>query len=623
MQNDQKRRRFFTRRSFILGGIKFALIGALGSRAYYLQIIKGRDYQSLSDQNRMKLVLYPADRGIIRDRYGLPITRNEQSWRLYLDTSMRRKNREELLRNLAQMLNIDADAFVKAVNRRLPVNHRLLLLEHMEWDQVSSIELRAPELPGIFVESAKLRVYPYPTTFSHVLGYVAPVAEKDPEAELFKRLPEMRIGKNGVEKSFDEELRGVPGVKSQEVNVTGQILKETPYKAPISGADMWTSLDMELQYFAHQRLSQEKSASCVLLDVMTGEVLVCASFPGYDPNEFGRGIRPDTWKRLLNDIRVPLMNKSIAGQYPPGSTYKMMVGLAGLKAGVVNPHTTFFCPGHFFLGNHRFNCWRHEGHGTVDYKRAIEVSCDVYFYNVGMRMPIDDVSAMVRKFGPGELTGVELPGEKAGLVPTEAWKKKRHKDIWRKGDSVNAAIGQGYVLATPMQLAVMAARLGTGKEVKPTMRRHPQGKPYPKWKDLDVNPDHLAIAKDGMYGVVNRGGTAAGKKLNLPDFDMAGKTGTSQVTAISRLKGIPASEQDWTQQHHALFVSYAPTANPRYAMAVVVEHGKSGSGAAAPIAKDVYTKLYELTQARIAGAKPAMPPPEPEDVGAIVGSMLR
>jgi penicillin-binding protein 2 len=618
MLPEKKRQRSFGRRAFIMGGAKLGLLGVLGARAYWLQITHGSEYQTLSDQNRIKLVLFTPDRGIIRDRFGLPMTRNEQSWQLYLDTS-RHRNREKILTLIAEILELDTASFIQSVNRRKPVNHRLLLIEHMSWQQVSAIEVRTPDLPGVFVETGKLRVYPYPKTLSHVLGYVALVAEKDADAELFKRLPEMRIGKNGVEKFFDVSLRGVPGIKQQEVNAVGQIIRENPYRAPIPGADLISSLDLELQHFAHDRLMQERSASVVALHIPTGEVRCMASFPGYDPNEFSRGISHKSWKFLLDDIRVPLMNKAIAGQYPPGSTYKMLTGMAGLKHGIVTPETRFYCPGHFYLGNHRFHCWERRGHGSVNLAQAIERSCDTYFYNVGMRLDIDDIASLGKEFAFGDITGVEVPGEKGGILPTKDWKKRRFNDIWRTGDSVNAAIGQGYVLATPIQLAVFAARMATGLKILPTLVKHPDEQAAPKWEKIMLDEKHLAATRQGMFQVVNiPGGTAYGKKIHDPEFVMAGKTGTSQVKALSKIG------KSWQDQHHGLFIAYAPYENPRYAVACVVEHGKGGSASAAPVVRDIMLKLREFELRRASGeAPPTLPPPERIDEEIEKGTAFR
>lgn len=607
MRSENNRRRIFTRRAFVLGSAKLGLFGALAGRLYYLQMMKGQEFKSLSASNRIRLVLTPPDRGLITDRTGAPIARNEQNYQLYYDRTYRR-NREKQFGILAEIMGTTAEALEKQLRRQRHIGHNALLAEHLTWEQVSAIAVRAPELPGAEVEVGTVRIYPYPEQTSHFVGYVGAANEKDEaEATVFKRLPELKLGKQGIEKQFEESLRGTPGVKRQEVNAHGRIMQEMVTSQSIAGEELPLSINMELQQIVYNRLAQERSASAIIMDIYTGEVLAYASYPGFDPNEFSRGISQKAWDALLASEQTPLMNKPIAGQYPPGSTYKMITGLAGLMEKKATPTTRFYCPGHMDLGNHRFHCWKRVGHGWMNLEEALEQSCDVYFYNIALMTGYDAVAKVARLFGFDQKTGIELPGEKTGIIPDSQWKRGRYGQEWRKGDSVNASIGQGYVLTTPLQLAVMTARIANGgRVITPTLRKattRPDPKDLPS---LDIPAPHMAIIRAGMEGVTGGPtGTAFYRRITEPGFEMAGKTGTAQVRS---LKGIAhGSKRPWKHEHHALFVCYAPVHNPRYACSVVVEHGGGGSATAAPVAAEIMLEAQKI-MARKPSLLPAMPP---------------
>ncbi|MBI1327460.1 MAG: penicillin-binding protein 2, partial [Alphaproteobacteria bacterium] len=424
------------------------------------------------------------------------------------------------------------------------------------------------------------------------------------------RVPDFKIGKTGLEKAYESHLRGTAGRLEYEVNVAGRQLREVNRMDPVQGEQLTLTLDAELQKIMYERLSQEKSAAAVVLDVHTGEIYACASYPAFDPNDFSQGIEVNLWERLNNDRAYPLNNKAFGGQYPPGSTFKMMTAMAGLEAGV-GPQRTVFCPGHFFLGNKKFHCWKPGGHGTVNVKDAIAHSCDTYFYKIATEIGIEKIAETSRKFGLGSEFGTDMPEEKGGLIPDQAWKRKRfpRDKKWHQGETVVNAIGQGYMLATPLQLAVMTARIvNGGKAIKPWFVAYENSKPTlpASFEDMKVRKQNLDIVKDGMVRVVMPGGTAAASQIQEEGWQMGGKTGTSQVKAITaseRAAGSSYTQESlpWHLRHHALFVGFAPRDNPRYATAVIVEHGIGGSKAAAPIAKEI---LREAQRLDVANRKP-------------------
>jgi penicillin-binding protein 2 len=592
MRTESTRRQMFTRRAFLLGAGKAALLTALAGRMYHLQAMRGDEYQTLSDNNRIRLSLTAPERGQILDLLGRPMATNETNFRLYLEAERGRAT-TVAYDVLAPILEVDAKALEAATRKRRPTNNAILIAEHLRWDQLAAIELRAPELPNLFVDTGKVRTYPFNDVTAHLLGYVGAPAVEDGDEQFFRRLPELRIGKRGVEKAFEERLRGTPGTKQQEVNAAGLIIRDISHQPSTKGEDIVLTIDRELQIFCHERLSQEKSAAAIVMDVHTGAVYALSSTPSFDPNEFSKGIGKKEWNALVNNVRSPLLNKAIAGQYPPGSTYKMLIGLAGLKEGTIHENTRYHCPGAFSLGNHVFHCWKREGHGSMNVREAIQQSCDVFFYNVAQRTGQQPIADLCRDFGLGSPTGIEIPGEQNGIVPDAAWKKRRFNQPWQAGDTINASIGQGYVLTTPLQLTVFAANIANGGyRVRPTLIA--PSMPEMEKEKIPVSKAHLTMIQEGMDWVVNRpGGTAYGKRIAEPGFEFAGKTGTSQVRALSNYK-LSKDDALWNTQHHGLFIGYAPVHKPRFAVGVIVEHGGSGSGAAAPVAHDLLLKVQQI-----------------------------
>ena len=616
-QNNEElvRLKQLTRRALILGGVQIAAFGGIAARLYHLQVEESDRFALLAEENRINVKLLIPPRGQILDRFGKQLAVNQQNYRVVL-TSEQSPDVEATLEALGRLIAVgpaERERVLREVRRNsfLPIT----VSENRTWEQVSQIEVNAPDLPGISIEVGQTRLYPYGAMFSHLLGYVAAVSEaelKESQDPLLS-LPDFRIGKNGIEKTYDTALRGSAGTRQIEVNSVGRVIRELSRDEGKPGRDVVLSLDGGLQSYTYQRLMGETAASAVVLDIATGDVLAMASVPSYDANLFTMGLSSSDWKTLTEDTLKPMTNRTIGGLYAPGSTFKMTVGLAALEAGV-SPDHTVFCPGVYSLGNARFHCWKRGGHGHMSLRDGIKHSCDVYFYDTARRVGIDKISEMAFKLGMGAATGIDLHSERAGVIPTRDWKLANFGEPWQGGETLVTAIGQGFVLATPLQLAVMVARLASGKLVTPHLSRgfRDQGPedaaPPSLFAPLGVPPDHLAYILDAMNAVVNeKGGTAGRAKIDVPGWEMGGKTGTSQVRRISmaeRAQGVTRNEDlPWHRRDHALFVAFAPVGNPRYACAVVVDHGGGGSAVAAPIARDI---LLEVQQ-RDPLARPALP----------------
>lgn len=604
MRRDTDRQRAFARRALLIAGGQGLLIAALGGRLYQLQVLESERYQVLADENRIDLRLFAPPRGRILDRFGRPVAANRQDYRVVVVAEQANDVSTTLsaLGTLVPISDEDRDRVLREISRSrkfIPVSVR----DNLTWDDVARIEVNNLDLPGISVDEGFTRLYPYGEMLAHILGYVAAVSDTDTVDDPLLRLPDFRIGKAGVEKVHERELRGIGGSAEVEVNSVGRPIRELARKEGKPGADVRLTIDLDLQKVAYERLG-DQSGAVVVIDVLTGDVLALVSSPGYDPNAFARGITLNEWRALTRDPKAPLINKAIAGQYAPGSTFKPIVGLAALERGVMTPQTTVTCRGGINVGSHTFHCWKRGGHGTVALRSALAMSCDVYFYEAARRVGIDRVSAMANRFGLGAPVGIDLPHERGGLMPTQEWKEKRFKRPWSTGETIVCGIGQGYVLATPLQLAVMTARIASGLAVMPRISAPDDdamglsdGSPQP----LEIPPQYLSLIREGMIDVVARG-TAARAAIRQSGFEMAGKTGTSQVrtiTKVERSRGVIKNESlPWEKRDHALFIGYAPVASPRYATAVIVEHGGGGSKAAAPIARDVLIAAQKLAQQR-------------------------
>ncbi|MBT6095713.1 MAG: penicillin-binding protein 2, partial [Rhodospirillaceae bacterium] len=534
MLRDNERHKLFNRRTAMLAGGQAVLLSVLAGRLYYLQVVESERYRTLADENRINLRLLPPLRGRIVDRFGVPIADNRQNYRVLLipeDT----RDLDLTLSALGQIIpigQVEQRRILRDTKRNrsfVPVTVR----ENLDWKTAARIEVNAPDLPGIMIDVGQSRSYPHGADLAHVLGYVAAVSPKEQTGDPLLELPGFRVGKAGLERTHDLALRGKGGSSQVEVNAYGRVIRELERREGEPGAEVQLTIDMGLQRMVSERLGEE-SAAAVILDVHTGEVLAMASTPAYDPNAFNKGLSGKEWQNLVTNPRAPLTNKTIAGRYAPGSTFKMAVLLAALDKGIVTEDSEVFCPGFMELGNARFHCWKKHGHGVVNAKSAITQSCDVYFYEIARRTGIERIAAMARRLGFGTPLGVDLPGERAGLVPTPKWKRGALDAAWQKGETVITGIGQGYLLVTPLQLAVMTARLVNGGfAVTPTLTRAvsrqapEEGAKVLPFESLNIRPRHLDLVREAMNDVMNSPfGTARRARIAKPEWTMGGKTGT-------------------------------------------------------------------------------------------------
>ena len=622
MQRDTDRYKLFTRRVLVVGGATVLLLSALAGRLYQLQVLESSKYATLAEDNRINMRLLSPTRGLIFDRTGEPLAVNRQNYRVLM-VSERTDSTETTLDQLDIILNL-TESERKRVAREVQRNRSfvpVVVRENLSWDEVAQIEFNAPDLPGISIDVGESRDYPAGEAMSHVIGYVSAVTEREQQEsnDSVLGLPGFRTGKKGIEKALDKGLRGRAGNVQLEVNSVGRVIRELTRDEGEPGANHVLTIDAELQRFVNERL-QGQSGAVVVMDIHNGDILALVSTPGFDPNAFARGLTNAEWQALLNNPLGPLNNKAISGQYPPGSTFKMVTALAGLETGAVNSESRIFCGGSVVLGDTKFHCWLRGGHGWVSLTQALAQSCDCYFYEVAKRAGMEKVADMALRYGIGTELGVGIPGEKSGLVPTRQWKVATFGQGWQQGETLIFGIGQGYILATPLQLAVMTARLANGGfAVTPRLLRD-SGEAKTTFPKMKTSPEHLRLVLEGMDAVTNsQRGTAYRSRIVDPEMAMAGKTGTSQVKRITQAERDSGKRREedvpWHLRHHALFVGFAPVGKPRYACAVIVEHGGGGSKAAAPVAHDV---LLE-TQRR----DPSATPPRSQIAAAAGGAYGR
>lgn len=594
-----------TRRAALLGGAQLLFIGGLAARMRYLQVDQADQFRLLAEENRINIRLIPPARGEIFDRQGTRLAQNVPSYRIVM-VREDAGDVDAVLARLGQVIALN-EVTIAEVRREIERSAPFLpvtILDDVSWDDVSRVSVNAPALPGITPEVGSTRVYPRGSDFAHIVGRVGRVSQKDLDAlenpDQLLRIPRFHIGKIGVEARSEDVLRGSAGTKQVEVNATGRVMRELARREGQSGADVQLTVDAKLQNYVQARLGGE-SAAVVVIDCENGDLMSLASAPSYDPNLFIGGISSANYDPLLHDEYRPLVNKTVQGRYPPGSTFKMMTAMAALEEGLIGPDETAYCPGHLEVGGRRFHCWKRAGHGWVDLQNSLKQSCDVYYYDLALKVGIEKISAMAKRFGIGVVHDLPLSSVNAGLTPTKAWKRENEGAEWVIGDTVNASIGQGYMLSTPLQLAVMTARIATGREVAPRLIKSINGIEQETGAGvvMDMKENNLRKMRRAMYAVVNdRRGTGYRSRIIADGMRMAGKTGTSQVrniTPAERARGVTSnSDLPWNRRDHALFVSFAPSDNPRYAISVLVEHGGGGSTAAAPIARDVMLQaLYE------------------------------
>jgi penicillin-binding protein 2 len=603
MSGDNTAKASFTRRAFVLGG-GMALTGAaLAARLADLSIFEGEQYRLASEENRVQLRLIPPRRGWIVDRNGKPLALNQPDYRVELIPDQV-TDLDTVLAQLSRILQLtfEDELRIRADLAMQPKYMPVEISRDLDWPTFAALNVQMAELPGVRPVQAFSRVYPDADQFAHLLGYVG-----SPTPEQYKEqkdplliFPGFRIGKDGIERHEDKALRGKAGAQRVEVTARGKVIRELDTRGDKPGETLKLTIDRDLQSFAARRLG-DNSASVIVIDCWTGDVLAMVSMPAYDPNIFSKRVPSKLWKELQDNDHNPLLNKSAMGLYPPGSTFKMVTALAVLDAGVT-PDQGVGCNGKYRLGNNTWHCHSRRGHGFVNMHTALPKSCDVYFYSFGRQVGIDAIADMGRRLGLGQKYELPLPGQAAGIMPDTAWKQKRYKKDWNTGETLNASIGQGYIIANPLQLAVMTARIASGREVVPRLLAPADGSAPPPFPSLGIPEEHLEIVRKGMFDVVNSGiGTARGARSPIYGVHFAGKTGTAQVRRISkeeRRRGVRRNESlPWEQRDHALFVAFAPTEEPRYAVSVIIEHGIAGGKYAAPIARDVLTFLYDPERA--------------------------
>ena len=575
----------FDRRALVIGGLQASVGMLLAGRMGWIALAQGERYRTLSESNRVNLSLIPPRRGWILDRHGLPMATNRTDFRIDLIPE-RLTDPDKTIGELGQLLKLtpiqvqDLTDKIKRSRGFQPVE----VATRIDMDTFSAVSLRLPELPGVIPQRGFLRFYPTGPAVAHLIGYVGPASAEDYEKDRNPLLitPGYKVGKDGLEKAFEPTLRGVPGARRTEVTATGRVVRDLSMREDVPGDPIRLTIDGGLQDYAARRCGLE-SAAVVVVDCQTGGILALVSMPAFDPNDFVGGIGRLQWKMLNEDDHIPLLNKALRGLYPPGSTMKPMATLALQQHGV-DPQERVNCPGGYRLGSRFFRC--DDVHGSVDMRSAIEHSCNTYFWSMAHRVGYDAIAPVAKLLGLGQ--EFDLPGTKQryGTIPDAAWKMRRYKQEWTAADSLNASIGQGYVSVSPLQLAVMTSRLASGKNLNPSLMF---GQPRPPGPALPFTAEQLQVPHDGMFAVVNGGGTGVGSKLQVPGIQMAGKTGTAQVRALTARGHVG----DWKSRDHSLFIGYAPTDAPRYAVSVVVEHGTFGARAAAPIARDVLTYLLD------------------------------
>ena len=584
-------------------------------RLWSLQVVSADRYRELSERNRIRYVPVAAPRGPVYDRDGELLVDNRPSFGISV-LRQEVEDRDLLLDRLAEYLSVNREDLVRKweSGSRFPRFRPLPLADDISRDVLERLQENSVHLPGLLAEARPLRSYPNNEMAAHLFGYLGEITESElrSDKENFYR-PGDYVGKSGLERRLEDQLRGNAGERLVEVNVLGKELRLLKIQEPVPGNRVYLTLKRDLQLAAEKALG-DHAGSAVVLDVNTGEVLAMVSRPSFNPAHFARGISGQEWIALLQDSRNPLQNKAITGQYPPGSTFKIVTALAALRAGVATPSTTAFCSGKFTLGTRDFRCWKKHGHGTVDLRKAMRESCDIWFYQVGLELGIDRLAQMSFDLGLGETLGFSLDGERGGLIPNRQWKRQRFNERWYDGETVIAAIGQGYVLTTPLQLAVMSAAVANGGKVmrpylvqriedlggRPLMESAPEVLRSTPLSKTDLQALHRSL----VAVVHEQGGTGRGSQV--PGVVVAGKTGTSQVVRLRDEhrgrggEGIPYRFRD-----HALFVAYAPAENPEIAVAIVIEHGVSGGGTAAPIAGKIMAEYFGAsTEAKVVDLGP-------------------
>lgn len=577
----------FDRRTMVLGAFQGGIGVLLAARMGWIAIFQNQKYKLASESNRVNLSLIPPRRGWILDRNGAPLASNRTDFRVDIIAD-RLSDKAKTITELGRLLQLTA-VQMQDLEDRLEKAHGFQPVEvasGLDWEKFAAVSVRLPDLPGVIPQRGFSRLYPTGPSVGHLIGYVGAASAEDYAKERNPLLvtPGFKIGKDGLEKQFEKELRGTPGARRVEVTATGKVVRDLDTREDVPGKPIHLTINGPLQDYAARRIGLE-SGSVVVMDCHTGDILCAASMPSFDPNSFSDGIGRIEWKMLSDDDHVPLRNKVLRGLYPPGSTVKPMVALAFLEAGL-SPNASVGCSGGLRVGNRVFHCWNRRGHGSVNMAKAIYQSCDVYFYHFAQQIGMDKIAAMARRVGMGEEFPLPVAGQSYGTVPDPEWKMRKYKKPWAVFDTVNATIGQGYMLVNPLQQAVMASRIASGKVLMPRLLMTDK---IPDAPSLGFSQEHIDFVHQAMSDVVNGPGTAGRARLPVKDVLMAGKTGTAQVVGLNISSG---KTGPWKYRDHGHFICFAPFDKPRYACAVIVEHG-GGSGSAYPIARDVMTYLFD------------------------------
>lgn len=604
-EHDEEAVNMLKRRAMVAVGLVLFFLLIIISRFWYLQINLGEHYRALAENNRVRIRSVPPPRGHIFDKHDREIVTNRPSF----NVSLIREDSfdiQDVLKRLSVVLDEDIEVLWERIRkgagtpRHLPIT----LKEDVDWQTLAYLENNKYKFSGIRIEVQPVRIYHYGDLAANIIGYIGSINPKELEADK-EGVYEGGdlIGKRGLERIREVDLRGEKGSSSTEVNARGFEQQQLKHENPLPGRDIKLTIDVELQQAAEQYLAiSDKAGAVVAMEVDSGRVLAAVSSPTIHLEDFIGGISRKNWNALLENSRNPLLNKAVQGVYPPGSTYKIVTALAGLSEGVITEHTTFYCPGHYYFGRRLYRCWKHSGHGTVDVRRAITESCDVFFYQVGQRLGVDRLAAYAKRLGLGARSGIELEHEKRGIVPTKDWKRKRFKEKWHEGETLSVAIGQGFNNMTPLQICLMTAVIANGGKIY-----QPQIVEMVKTTDGEIietltpkllselssrEKSYLHIVKDGLFGVV-QGKRGTARNVRIEGLTVAGKTGTAQVVRLAQYKGLKEQDIPYKYRDHAWFTCYAPADDPKIAVTVLVEHGLHGGSGAGPIARVVLKKYFE------------------------------
>ena len=594
--SDQKKQvSLYNRRTFILFLLKLSLFSAVGWRLYNIQILDSSKYKTMSKKNQIDLEIIFPIRGNIFDRNKVLIAKNEKVYDVYIIPE-NTKSINNTLNALSKFIDID---FIKRrkvieLSKQVKKFEKIKIFENISWSTLEKIETNKYNLQGVFIAEDYLRIYPYKDNFSHLLGYISKPNQQELALPFISKMPNLDIGKEGLEKSFNPLLVGKAGQREIEVNSNGRIIREISKVDSIKGEEVSLSIDLRIQQYAINLLKSHRAGSINVINIKTGEILCMASTPTYDPNKIIQKPNTKYWESILANTLSPLTNRSIQGLYSPGSTFKMIVAIAALKHGIINTDTTHSCTGKIGFGNRLYHCWKTNGHGKMNVTDAIKQSCDVFFYETSKKLGIDKIAEVAKDFGLGKSYDISMPNQNTGIVPNKKWKKEKKGESWYAGETLICAIGQGFVLTNPFQLAMMTSIIASnGKMIEPTIIKGNRV----SFKTNDKYSKEIKIIKKAMFKVVNESkGTAF--KSRLDDIKFAGKTGTSQVRRISLSEresdDFREKEQEWKNRDHALFVGYMPYDDPKYSISVIIEHGGSGASTAAPIAKQIFNYINEL-----------------------------